>query len=319
VLHLEAYSRRENLVFMNIPDEKEENCALKISTILKKKMKISEPIQFSRVHRLGAYSKDSTRPIIVRFHYAPDRMRVWSARTMLKGSDIIIREDYPNEMEKARRTLRPIHNHALFLGKDSRLVKDSVIIEGTRYNIKNIDTLPVCLQPRSICERTVSTENGEYLLFFGKNSPLSNWYSAKFEIGGHTYSSTEQYFMYRKALFAKDSRRAEEILKKDDPQQIKRIGNAIRVNHTEWKIPGTYAMEEALKAKFEQNKDLKDYLVSTGHKVLVECTRDRLWGCGHHLHSKEATNRSKWEGENMQGTLLNQLRSNLSETWTPSP
>ena len=99
--------------------------------------------------------------------------------------------------------------------------------------------------------------------------------------------------MYRKALFAKDSRRAEEILKKDDPQQIKRIGNNIRVNRTEWKIPGTYAMEEALKAKFEQNKDLKDYLVSTGHKVLVECTRDRLWGCGHHLYSEDATNRSK--------------------------
>ena len=62
---------------------KEENCALMISTILQKKMNISEPIQLSRVYRLGAYSNDSTRPIIVHLYYALDKMRVWRARTML--------------------------------------------------------------------------------------------------------------------------------------------------------------------------------------------------------------------------------------------
>lgn len=152
VLNLEAYSRRENLVFLNIPEQKEENCAAKISSIIQKEMKIPDPIKFTRVHRLGTYNKEVTRPIIVRFHYGPDRMKVWKAKSNLTNSGIIIREDYPSEMEQARRILRPIHNHALFLGMESRLVKDTLIIGGRRYTTKNIDTLPECLHPHNICQ-----------------------------------------------------------------------------------------------------------------------------------------------------------------------
>lgn len=238
-------------------------------------------------------------------------MKVWKAKSNLANSGIIVREDYPNEMEQARRILRPIHNHALFLGMESRLVKDTLTIEGRHYTIKNIDTLPECLQPHNICQRTVSMEDGEYLLFFGKNNPLSNWYPANFMISGSTYTSSEQYFMYRKALFGKDIKRATQILETDDPQQVKKIGKAVKVDRVEWEIAGTAAMEEALKVKFEQNEHLKEFLLKTGHKVLVECSRDPFWGCGLHLHSKDAASRAKWKGENTLGVLLSQIRTSF--------
>ena len=124
--------------------------------------------------------------------------------------------------------------------------------------------------------------------------------------------------MYSRACFGKDTKRAAAIMEKTDPSVIKRIGEAVKIDHTAWKARGLQAMEEALTAKFTQNDHLKDYLLNTEQKVLVECTRNKLWGCGFHLHSKEAAVRSKWSGENMLGVLLSQVRSNLKPPQKPT-
>ena len=259
VINQEAYSRRENLIFLNVPEEKHENCAVKISKIITD-MGLTKQVQFTRVHRLGKYRASGTRPVIARFHYGPDREKVWKARAQLKGTDVVLKEDYPGEMEKSREVLRPIHQHAQFLGKTSKLVRDVLIIDNEKFTVKNINKVPEELQPRSICEREVSADGSDYLLFFGKDSPLSNWHPAKFTIQGREYSSVEQYYMYRKAVFAKDTRRASDILKTTDTRTIKKIGKNVNVNKQAWEIPGTGAMEEALRAKFS-NKELRSALL----------------------------------------------------------
>ncbi len=62
-------------------------------------------------------------------------------------------------------------------------------------------------------------------------------------------------------------------------------------------------MYEGLRAKFSQNKELKDKLLATGQAKLVEHTdRDKYWGDG-----------GNGEGKNRLGILLMKLRDELKE------
>ena len=173
-------------------------------------------------------------------------------------------------------------------------------------------TLPEELQPRNVCERRESKEDEQYIIFFGKDSPLSNFYHAEFTINGKKYLSVEQYFVYNKAMLAKAPKLASEILNVEDPKKIKRMGKSIKLEEAFWITHGSSVMEEGLRAKFQQNQALRDILVETCGHILVEGSRDRFWGCGHHLYSKEAIDRTRWEGENKLGEMLRQLRAEFA-------
>ncbi len=53
---------------------------------------------------------------------------------------------------------------------------------------------------------------------------LSNWHPATFTLDGITFSSTEQYIMYRKCQIFGDIASASAVLATDDPAQQQAIG-----------------------------------------------------------------------------------------------
>ena len=229
VLDLEAYSRRENLLLMNISEEKNEDCRAKVNRIFVD-MGLKYEIKLSRVHRLGKYKEDTVRPIIVRFHYAPDRERVWKSRSKLSNTRIIIREDYPLKIEQNRQVLLPIASHARNMKKNVNIVNDKLFVEGRKYTAQTLDSLPEELQPQNLCEKKITHEDTDYLLFAGKYSPLSNWHAANFEVGGTQYNSMEQYYVQHKALFASEKEKAEAVMKMSDPVKMKKMSHKIKVN-----------------------------------------------------------------------------------------
>jgi ribA/ribD-fused uncharacterized protein len=65
-------------------------------------------------------------------------------------------------------------------------------------------------------------------------------------------------------------------------------------------------------AKFGQNPDLRDYLRTTGDRVLVEASpRDRTWGIGMGAGNDLATSPEHWRGLNLLGFALMQARHQL--------
>ena len=71
---------------------------------------------------------------------------------------------------------------------------------------------------------------------------------------------------------------------------------------------------EGNKAKFSQNDDLKEYLLSTGDAILVEASPyDRIWGIG--LYPGQAAKGSidQWRGLNLLGAALMEVRDWLRE------
>ena len=76
VLHLEEYSRRENLIFWNILEHQSENCRELIYDIISNDMGIEmNQMCFHPIHRMGKSIKGKPRPIIVRFVCREDKDR----------------------------------------------------------------------------------------------------------------------------------------------------------------------------------------------------------------------------------------------------
>ncbi|MER8820288.1 NADAR family protein [Mesorhizobium sp. M0991] len=64
--------------------------------------------------------------------------------------------------------------------------------------------------------------------------------------------------------------------------------------------------------KFRQNAALREYLLSTHDRVLVEASPvDRVWGIGLAADDERAVNPLLWRGENLLGFALMQARDRL--------
>lgn len=64
--------------------------------------------------------------------------------------------------------------------------------------------------------------------------------------------------------------------------------------------------------KFSQNRDLREFLLSTGDSVLVEASPyDAIWGIRLSANSLEAQDPMKWRGQNLLGFALMEVRDEL--------
>ena len=64
--------------------------------------------------------------------------------------------------------------------------------------------------------------------------------------------------------------------------------------------------------KFSQNRDLQEFLLSTGDSVLVEASPyDNIWGIRLAASSPEAQAPTQWRGQNLLGFALMEVRDEL--------
>lgn len=146
-----------------------------------------------------------------------------------------------------------------------------------------------------------------------ENGYLSNWYLSTFSVDGMSFSSMEQFMMYRKAIYFHDESVATEILTTDDVVKIKALGRKVsNYNDNLWNGVRQIIVYEGLFAKFSQNVNLKEKLKSTGDAFLAECAvKDRIWGIGLSMNNPDRFDKSKWNGQNLLGYTLMMVRERL--------
>ncbi len=157
-------------------------------------------------------------------------------------------------------------------------------------------------------------EFDNHILFKGKDSKLSNWDTHKFTIDGEEFTSNEQYIGYGRCKAADDTDTEARILDEHDPREIKRLFYAIKWNNIDpRKHADTETAFNGIMAKFTQNQDLRDYLISTHPKRIWEGTRDRQWGAGIDIHNPQDKpfmhDEASFQGYNRCGRLLESARS----------
>lgn len=310
LLDQENYSRRDNLVFGGIPESQNENILGKVRVVLKDELKITnaDQIKIVRCHRLRG-SPLRPKPVIVRFHFFQDRQLVWENRNGALQKNITIKENFAPETESRRRIMFPI----MLAAKQTPGITTATMSPGGKlkinsesFTVKDLDKLPAALKPDAICHR----ENDKTLLFWGKESPYSNFYPSPFSFDGKIFNCVEQFLCYSKAVFFKDQSSADAILQENNPAKQKDLGRKVKnFNRATWKIAAEEIMETGIKEKFDQNPLLQNKLQATRGKVLAEATkRDTVWGTGVNLWHKDALDSSSWHGQSLLGKILMKVR-----------
>ena len=167
-------------------------------------------------------------------------------------------------------------------------------------------------------------------VFFWKEHPFCNFTKCKIKFANPYYvadgdnpfyfSSSEQMFMWFKAMFFFDTETAEKILKTSDPEEARRLGREVKgYDDKKWNDVRVHYMKTAVSAKFIQNKELRDKLIDPKYdgKQFVEASPyDRIWGIGCDQDSALKLDNYKNWGRNELGKILNEVREkciNLKE------
>jgi len=187
-----------------------------------------------------------------------------------------------------------------------------LFLDGKQITVDNLEDLPANLSQEAINTPVISEE---LQVFFYQPSPLSSFHPSKFGLNGINFANSEQYFFYRKAEIAKDDASKDAILKATSPQEVKVIGEKIVINPVDWRMECKQVMYEGVKAKFTQNPDLKQFLLHTKKRTLVEASmRDQYWGAGLGLgYFRSKPDTTEWPGANHLGLILMTVRNELAE------
>ncbi len=151
------------------------------------------------------------------------------------------------------------------------------------------------------------------VLFWQDEDIYSNFYPASFTVDGKTFNCSEQYFMYCKAVHFNAVEAATAILKETSAYNCKKIGRKIKnYDNSSWNQVRESFMFDACFNKFSQNPGLKEQLLATGNRLLVEASlTDKIWGIGLSEENDEALDQAKWRGINLLGQVLMNVREKL--------
>ena len=126
--------------------------------------------------------------------------------------------------------------------------------------------------------------------------------------------------MAGKALLSGDSEVAERIVLASDPRTAKALGLQVRgFDEQLWAEQRFGIVVAGNLAKFGQHPQLGQFLLATGDRVLVEASpRDRVWGIGLAADDERAASPRTWQGLNLLGFALMEVRHRLQATTGPT-
>ncbi|MEV0600709.1 NADAR family protein [Streptomyces sp. NPDC050315] len=180
--------------------------------------------------------------------------------------------------------------------------------------------------PRSVAELCADLEAGiryKYVNFWGHAprrdgslgaSCFSQWWPAPFEVDGVRYATAEHWMMAGKARLFGDRQALQRVLRAGHPKQAKDAGRAVLgFDEETWQRHRYALVVRGSLHKFGQDAALRDYLLGTGQRVLVEASPlDRIWGIGLAADDERAADPARWRGLNLLGFALMEARQRLA-------
>lgn len=131
--------------------------------------------------------------------------------------------------------------------------------------------------------------------------------------------------MHAKAKLFSDETAPVKIMATADPERQKFSGRDVPpYDDNKWQQVRKDVVYQACRAKFTQNPQLLNQIMSTGTRQFVEASPyDRVWGVGLSHTDPRAEDPTQWKGQNLLGKALTRLRNDLvlgqSATCRPRP
>jgi ribA/ribD-fused uncharacterized protein len=142
---------------------------------------------------------------------------------------------------------------------------------------------------------------------------LSQWWSAPFTVDGISYNTAERWMMAQKALLFGDKEAYEKVMAAKSPAEAKATGRQVRdFVDAVWDEKCFQIVVEGNFHKFSQHPDLKEFLLGTGKRILAEASPvDKKWGIGLAADDEKVQNPERWNGLNLLGFALMEVRDRL--------
>lgn len=155
-------------------------------------------------------------------------------------------------------------------------------------------------------------ETNTHIYFWG--SIYSQWTKSFFIEYNIQFTTAEQYMMYHKALLFDDTDIANQILSTSNAREQKELGRKVKLFDVNvWDQNKLSIITQGNYLKFSQNKKLKDQLLKTGTKILVEGSPyDKIYGVGLKWDNPLILDEKNWKGQNLLGKALMDVRAKLS-------
>jgi ribA/ribD-fused uncharacterized protein len=161
----------------------------------------------------------------------------------------------------------------------------------------------------------------KFIFFWGhqptKNGSISKtcfsqWWLSSFTVDKIEYKTAEHWMMARKAeLF--DNEMVSKILEAKSPAEAKKLGHEIKNYDDKVWLENRYEIvKQGNFHKFSQNNELKEFLLNTNSRILVEASPvDSIWGIGLSAEDELVQNPLNWKGLNLLGFALMEVRDEL--------
>ena len=119
--------------------------------------------------------------------------------------------------------------------------------------------------------------------------------------------------MAEKARLFNDEEVLIKILGCTSPTEAKKLGRTVQDFSAElWDNQCFAIVVTGNYYKFSQNPDLRNYLRTTGNRILVEASPvDSIWGIGLAKDNADIERPVKWPGKNLLGFALMEVRDQL--------
>jgi ribA/ribD-fused uncharacterized protein len=162
-------------------------------------------------------------------------------------------------------------------------------------------------------------ENLKFLFFWGHSNNLnelvgkfcfSQWFELPFLLDGIIYNTAEHWMMANKALLFGDTDTYLKIINANSPGEAKELGRkVIGFDEQTWVENRYDIVVKGNIHKFNQHPAFADFLLNTKERILVEASPvDKIWGIGLSKDAEQIDNPHFWNGENLLGFALMEVR-----------
>ncbi len=150
----------------------------------------------------------------------------------------------------------------------------------------------------------------KHALFFGAGDIFDNFHRCKITAHGYNFVSSEQLFMYEKAVFFGDMEIAEKIGHSESPAEAKSLGREVKnFDEDAWTNASYDIMKKVVLIKFMQNPELQKIFEATrGRKIAEASPHDLIWGIGIWDRDDRVHDESEWRGQNKLGRVMMEVR-----------
>ena len=189
--------------------------------------------------------------------------------------------------------------------------RDTLVLRGKRYTVNTIDQLPNSLSTVNVTSKLNEMTFG----YFGELNPLSNFHPSPFMMYNQEYHCSEQYIQEAKAKYFNDIEMYDKLHNSKTGLECKLIAKQTKnFNGKKWEQVAIDICKPGIKTTPRTNSSLEH----TKNKLIIECTKDTLWGTGVPLDNEKCLDSSMWKGHGTKkqgiiGEILCEIKNELEE------